>query len=207
MSTFDNVGMTPEIRRFRPADEHAMYDICLRTGDHGEDATGMYEDPALIGHVYVGPYVSLAPELAFVAADEDGVCGYVIGAVDTRAFEQASERVWWPSLRERYPRGSVPAESRDAGLVRLLHEPPEAEQDVVERYPAHLHIDLLPRLQGRGYGRRLLSTLFDALRELGAPGVHLGVSLLNEKAMAFYDHVGFTEVRRHPRSLVLARTL
>ncbi|GAB3432343.1 GNAT family N-acetyltransferase [Actinophytocola sediminis] len=199
--------MIPEIRRFRPDDKLAMYDICLRTGDHGADATGLYADSALIGQVYVGPYLALAPRLAFVAADEDGVAGYVIGAEDTRAFESACERDWWPGLRERYPRTAFPPESRDGKLVRLLHEPPEAEQHVVERYPAHLHIDLLPRLQGRGFGRRLLETLFDALRAAGAPAVHLGVSALNERALAFYDHIGFTEVRRHPESLVLARDL
>jgi ribosomal protein S18 acetylase RimI-like enzyme len=199
--------MTPEIRRYRPVDEQALYDICLRTGDHGEDATGLFADPLLLGHVYVGPYIALAPELAFVAVDEGGVAGYVLGVTDTRPFEKACQREWWPALRASYPREAFPPESPDGRVVRLLHEPPEADEDVVERYPAHLHIDLLPRLQGRGYGRRLLETLFDALRAAGAAGVHLGVSRRNERAMAFYAHLGFTEVRRHPHSLVLAQNL
>ena len=199
--------MTPEIRRFRPGDEQAMYDICLRTGDSGEDATALYQDPELLGHIYAGPYALLAPELAFVAVDADGVAGYVLGAADTRAFEQACDREWWPGLRSRYPLGSFPGDTPDAGLVRMIHCPPEADQDVVERYPAHLHIDLLPRLQGRGYGRRLLETLFDALRAAGAPGVHLGVSRANGRAAAFYLRMGFTEVRQHPESLVLAQYL
>ncbi|MCT2588236.1 GNAT family N-acetyltransferase [Actinophytocola gossypii] len=199
--------MHREIRGFQPGDERALYDICLRTGASGEDATGMYRDPDLLGHVFAGPYAALAPDLAFVAVDDDGVAGYVLGAAETRAFERACERDWWPALRARYPRDSADQDTNDSWLVRLIHEPMEVEQDVVERYPAHLHIDLLPRLQGHGYGRRLLETLFDALRAAGAPGVHLGVALANTRAIGFYHRMGFTEVRRHPHSLVLAKYL
>lgn len=199
--------MTPEIRRYRPEDEQALYDICLRTGDNGGDATGLFADPLVLGHVYVGPYVAFARDLAFVAEDADGVAGYVLGVTDTRAFEKRCEQDWWPVLRASYPRTLFPPESRDGRTIRLLHEPQEADEDVVERYPAHLHIDLLPRLQGRGYGRRLLHTLLDALEAAGATGVHLGVGRRNERAMAFYARTGFTEVRRYDHSLVLAKNL
>jgi len=184
-----------------------MYDICLRTGASGEDATGEYRDPNLLGAVFVGPYVRLAPSLAFVGEDESGVAGYVLGVPDTRPFEKACEREWWPALRARYPLGTFPPNSPDDRILRLIHSPPEASEDVVERYPAHLHIDLLPRLQGRGYGRRLLGTLFTALAEAGAPAVHLGVGLANTNAIAFYEHVGFTVVHRYAESQIMARTL
>ncbi|OLF06154.1 hypothetical protein BLA60_32990 [Actinophytocola xinjiangensis] len=199
--------MTPEIRRFLPDDEPALYDICLRTGDSGEDATALHEDPALLGHLYVGPYLSLAPDLAFVAEDEHGVAGYVLGVRDTRIFEHECDRDWWPDLRERYPLTTFPPSGRDAGLVRLMHDPPRAADEVVAEYPAHLHIDLLPRLQGRGYGRRLMDTLFTALRAARVPGVHLGVGLANERATAFYHHLGFTELRRDRWGLTLVQYL
>ena len=35
----------------------------------------------------------------------------------------------------------------------------------VDAYPAHLHIDLLPELQGQGMGRRLIDTLRAALAD------------------------------------------
>jgi hypothetical protein len=80
----------PTIRAFRPGDERALYDICLLTGASGEDATAMYRDPSLLGEIYVGPYLRLAPSLALVGEDEAGVAGYVLGVADTRAFELAS---------------------------------------------------------------------------------------------------------------------
>lgn len=199
--------MGTNIRAFRPEDERALYDICLRTGDSGEDATGRYGDPDLLGAVYVGPYLRLAPSLAFVGEDGEGVAGYVLGVADTRAYEEASEREWWPMVRSSYGPSVFPQDSPEGRLVGLIHDPPTADEDVVERYPAHLHIDLLPRLQGRGYGRRLLETLFDALSAEGVGGVHLGVGLVNTRAIGFYERIGFTVVRTHTHSQVMGLSL
>ncbi len=191
------------VRRARPADGPALYDICLRTGAHGGDASDRHTDPRLIGEVYVGPYLALEPDLAFVVADDDGVGGYVLGARDTVDFERRCERTWWPPLRDRYPLdrwsgtagtadvAGAAGTAGDAGLVRLIHRPPAAEPDVVARYPSHLHVDLLPAWQGGGWGRRLLETLFGALADAGSPGVHLGVSRLNPRAVGFYRRMGF----------------
>jgi ribosomal protein S18 acetylase RimI-like enzyme len=38
----------------------------------------------------------------------------------------------------------------------------------------------------------MMTTLLNALRSLGSPGVHLGVSPANERAVAFYKHLEFT---------------
>jgi ribosomal protein S18 acetylase RimI-like enzyme len=69
--------------------------------------------------------------------------------------------------------------------------------EIADRYPAHLHIDLLPSGQRRGLGRRLMNTYLDALRERGVPGVHLTMDPANTGARAFYDRLGFTELP-HP---------
>lgn len=196
--------MGAKIRPYRPGEEQALYDICLLTGDSGADATALYEDPRLLGEVYVGPYLRFPDALALVGVDESGVAGYVLGVPDTVAFESWCEREWWPPLRSRYPLGTFPDGSPDDRIVRLIHNPPTASPDVVERYPAHLHIDLLPRLQGQGDGRRLLTALLDGL---GAPGIHLGVGLANQRAIGFYTRMGFTEVHAYTHSLIMARTL
>ncbi|TDV53749.1 GNAT family N-acetyltransferase [Actinophytocola oryzae] len=199
--------MSVEIRKYQPGEERVLYDICLLTGDSGVDATGLYRDPLLLGEVYVGPYLRYAPEHALVGVDEGGVAGYVLGVLDTVAFEEECERSWWPPLRARYPLSRFGQETADARVVRLIHNPPRTSPDVVERYPAHLHIDLLPRVQGQGDGRRLLTALLDGLAAAGVPGVHLGVSLANQRAIGFYERLGFTEVRAYSHSLVMARKL
>jgi ribosomal protein S18 acetylase RimI-like enzyme len=196
-----------KIRNYQPGEERALYDICLLTGDSGEDASGLYQDPLLLGEVYVGPYLRFAPAHAWVGVDDVGVAGYVLGVPDTLAFEASCAQAWWPGLRARYPLSRFPPGSPDDRIVRLIHSPPKASPDVVERYPAHLHIDLLPRLQGQGEGRRLMTTLLDSLAAAGAPGVHLGVSKANQRAVGFYRRMGFNEVHTYTDSLVMARTL
>lgn len=199
--------MAAKIRKYQPGEEQVLYDICLRTGDSGTDASALYQDPALLGEVYVGPYLRFAPEHALVGVDADGVAGYVLGVADTVTFEETCERLWWPPLRARYPLDLFPSDSPDGRIARLIHNPPLASPDVVERYPAHLHIDLLPRLQGQGEGRRLLTALLDGLAAAGAPGVHLGVATANQRAIGFYRRMGFTEVETYTHSLIMARVL
>jgi ribosomal protein S18 acetylase RimI-like enzyme len=186
-----------QIRPYQAADLGDLYRICVETADSGEDATALFSDPMLPGHVFAAPYAIFEPALAFVAEDSAGVAGYVLGALDTCAFSERLERDWWPALRARYPDPRLLADTR-SDLERLMltdiHQPFRAEAALVERYPSHLHIDLLPRLQGRGFGRRLIETLLTALRANGSRGVHLHVSLANLRAVGFYRHVGLTEL-------------
>jgi len=180
------------VRKYRPGDRSALYEVCLRTGSDGEDASALYRDPRLLGEVYVGPYLQFAPEFALVAEDDEGIGGYAFGALETKAFEAACESSWWPPLRRRYPLGAAGERSANAAIVRIIHDPPVAPDGLVGEFPAHLHIDLLPRFQGRGYGRAMMTTLFEALAQAGARGVHLGVSRRNTRAIGFYKHLGMS---------------
>jgi ribosomal protein S18 acetylase RimI-like enzyme len=185
----------PRLRPYRAGDHDAVYDICVRTGAAGEDATHLLRDPTLQGHLYAGPYLALAPELAIVVEDRGGVAGYILGVADTAAFEDRLEREWWPALRRRYPAYRTDGDAvLDDLLIALVHSPARTRADLVAAYPSHLHIDLLPRLQGQGWGRRLIDTMVERLRATGSHGLHLGVATANTKAQAFYRVIGFTEL-------------
>lgn len=192
------------IRPYEPGDDDALYDVCLRTGaPGGVDASGLHDDERLLGEIYVGPYLWHAPDLAFVAEDDGGIGGYVLGVTDTVVFESACEASWWPALRRRYLLPDPADTSPDARLARHIHAPPLAGPDVASAYPAHLHIDLLPRLQGKRLGRPMLSTLFDALVAAGVDGVHLGVGITNERAIGFYLSMGFGELQSSTTTVVM----
>ena len=192
----------------RPVTLHdlpGVYGVCLATGDSGRDATGLYRNRDLLGHVFAGPYVVGQPETSFVVADAQGVAGYVLAAEDTRAFESWAEEHWWPLLRRQYPQtgGDTP----DDHMIRLIHAPPTANDHIVAGYPAHLHIDLLERVRGRGLGRVLVERLLRTLRDRRSTGVHLGVAADNPNAIAFYRHLGFMELEREPGSLLMGLRL
>ncbi|UCH27472.1 MAG: GNAT family N-acetyltransferase [Trueperaceae bacterium] len=186
------------IRPYRDADFEAVYHVCLKTGDSGEDGTHLYDDPLILGHVYVGPYVTLEPELAFVLEDELGVCGYVLGALDSETFWKAYLEEWLPRIRESCPdpAGDPAMWTPTEKLYHFVHHPTVEAPPEVSGYPAHLHIDLLPRAQGQGNGTKMMQTLLDKLKEMGSPAVYLGMSSVNHRAYRFYTKLGFKELCR-----------
>ena len=193
------------IERAGLLDLPGAYRTCLLTGDAGHDASALHQDPDLLGHVYVGPYLAQGRGTQLVPVDEHGSAGYLLSADDTLAFEAWAEREWWPPLRRRYPiRGDG---SRDDELIRLIHAPERAPEDVVREFPAHLHIDLQERARGVGLGRMLVEQLLTDLRARRVAGVHLDVAAENTNAIGFYQHLGFGEVASAPDSILMGLRL
>lgn len=187
------------IRLARPNDQSPAYHVCLKTGDHGKDGEPYYrEDPDALGRIFVGPYLTFEPELSLILEDERGVCGYALGAFDSRAFFARYEKEWRPGLCAQFPepQGEASLWTRVQQVHSWYHHPDYFCPEPYEDYPSHLHIDLLPRAQKRGYGRRMLEQVMDKLRERGSPGAHLGVSALNPPAYGFYQRLGFRELIR-----------
>ena len=60
-------------------------------------------------------------------------------------------------------------------------------------FPSHLHINLLPRIQGQDVGRRLIDRWLATVRKMGSTGAHLGVNTANARAIGFYRRFGFVE--------------
>jgi GNAT superfamily N-acetyltransferase len=191
-----------EIRAFRPADLDELYSICLATGAGGGDASALYRDPKLVGHVYAAPYAHLSPRTAFVVEDADGVGGYIVGVPDTRDFEARLEAEWWPALRQIYPDPSgTPRIDRcaDQFMSYKIHHPDRTAEEIVGPYPSHLHINLLLRLRGQGVGRQLMMRWLSAVRDMGSRGAHLAVGAANRRAIRFYRACGFHDLERSSR--------
>jgi GNAT superfamily N-acetyltransferase len=173
--------------------------VCLKTGDYGRDGLPFYrDDPDALGRIYVGPYLMFEPEHSLILEDDEGICGYALGAFDSRGFYDRYEKEWRPGLSGRFP-----APANDPGAWTRLeqvyysyHHPDYFCPEPYAAYPSHLHIDLLPRAQGCGHGRRMLEQVMALLGRRGSPGVHLGVSVLNAPAIGFYEHLGFQELAR-----------
>jgi Acetyltransferases len=185
------------LRPYEPADLDALYRICLETGDSGADATAQHADPQLVGHIYAAPYGVLEPHNVFVAEDGAGVAGYIVGAHDTHAFADRLEREWWPDLRRRYASATGLTDA-DRSRVEAIMKPGHPPADLVAQYPAHIHMNLLPRLRGQRVGSRLLNMWVEQARAAGVSGIHLGAGATNAGGIAFWSKCGFGIWREAP---------
>jgi GNAT superfamily N-acetyltransferase len=184
------------VRRYRPEDAPAVAEICVRTADAGGDATGLYQDEAILNDLFAAPYAALDPDLAFVLDDGAGrAVGYVFGTGDTVRFAERFRDEWLPRVADRHalsPAGDP--NGPDESMAWLLHHPERLLVPGLEAYPAHMHIDLLPSHQRSGHGSRLLDRLLRELAEQAVPALHVGMLTANRPARAFYDRRGFHRI-------------
>lgn len=169
-----------------------MRRVCLLTGDSGRDATGRWSDDGLVPDVYLEPYLRYRDGVAWVVDEGEVAVGYLVGVADTADFARWWRRTWVEEFVARH--GAVAEHDEETWLFAGGTEPERmVVPTVVDAFPAHLHVDLLPQAQGRGWGRLLLRTFGEELVRLGVPGVHLGVGSDNVGAAAFYRRLGFAE--------------
>lgn len=193
---------TPRIRPATPADEPQIARVCLLTGADGGDAEGRFGDDTVLADVFALPYLHGPSCVAWVVDIGGKIGGYVVAATDTHAFQQWFTSQWWPT---RGPLHTLKTPD-DAWLLPEAADPTRCLSDAVADYPAHLHIDLLPELQGAGWGRRLIDTLLAQLSEQGVQGVHLVAPRANEPAQAFYPKVGFVRIGEDDKNVTYARS-
>jgi GNAT superfamily N-acetyltransferase len=170
----------------------------------GEPVDWLWRDRESFADAFSGYWTDREPESALVVetGDEDGegparrVVGYLLGCVDTKKVPSIV-RVLWPHVIHRgllIRGGTAPVLWRSmadiAGdIVRERKLPMEDLLD--ERWPSHLHIDLLPEARGRGLGSQLVERYLDYLRGVGSAGCHLETIFENRNAVAFFKANGF----------------
>ena len=122
--------------------------------------------------------------IAYMLVDEEGVArGYVLAAPDAHRWR----RDFAPYREEIAQIGPGYAERVDTEL--------DFYESVADSYPAHLHIDVSEDFCGRGAGRMLIETLLARLRQDHVRGVVFGVAAANERAVGFYEHMGFERLQ------------
>jgi GNAT superfamily N-acetyltransferase len=136
--------------------------------------------------------------------DTKEVVGYVVGAHDTRAYEEDVISNWFPVHAIRYRWGSPldnpDIKPNDKFYLERYQDPKyyRAFDANVAFSPAHLHINILDKHQGRGWGRRLIGKAVEHLKEMGLDSLWVGVDPRNNEARKFYRKIGFNEILGAP---------
>ncbi len=196
------------MRPYLATDRERVRFVCFQTGFLGQPIAWQWRDSASFADMFSGYYTDEEPESASVVEVDGVVAGYLLGCVDTR-------RAWAPeavAARHVLRRGLL-VRAGTAGVLwrAVADEVPERARHLLRgrngsgpgrnapevdlaRWPAHLHIDLLPEARGQGAGRLLIDGWLDRLRGDGVAGCHLHTFAENSSAIAFFASVGFEQL-------------
>jgi len=183
------------VRPFARRDREAIRRISHRTGYMGEPADFYWRHFESFADVWTTYYMDQEPESLFVAERDGAVVGYLTGCVDSATAPSPADAITRAALRHGLFFRPGTARFLWRGALDSLRwgGTPSGEIDD-PRWPAHLHINLLPEGRGCGAGGRLMQAWLARLREQGSPGCHLGTLAENRRALGFFESQGF---RRH----------
>ncbi|KAK5205835.1 hypothetical protein LTR41_008517 [Exophiala xenobiotica] len=190
------------IRSYQESDEDAMIHVFRETAAPDLREAG---EPVLhyASYLWCRPYFVLEPQTCYVLDDGSGqAVGYLLGVPHTPTFVQKYKETFIPYIKSQgmeNPEPNEPVgwnENLPNALRHIMYNPQgmlhEEWPQLMESWPAHLHIDILPEFQRKGYGRQLIEMFCDGARKQGAKGVHLGMAAANDEAGKFYARLGFT---------------
>ncbi|MBF6351713.1 MULTISPECIES: GNAT family N-acetyltransferase [Nocardia] len=182
------------IRTFREQDRPALRRLAVRAGQGSPTETlwGHQESESLI---YLEPYMDREPESLFLAESDGELLGYLTGCVDTESFPSEDQRIADAVRRYRLVLRRRPAlffaRSAFDAASAALRRAPSAGEIHDPRWPAHLHINVVPEARGTGAADGLMEHWFDRLRSMGSPGCYLQTLVENTRAVRFFERMGF----------------
>jgi ribosomal protein S18 acetylase RimI-like enzyme len=196
--------MTANTRPYATADRAAVWSLAADTAFFGDPVETFLDDRALFCAAFVAYYTTYEPGRLWVAEIDGTVVGYVTGCGDTRRQTRTFRSrilptVLWGVLRRRYRVGTKTLRfALRIAREGLQHSRPNVSLD---RFPGHLHINVLAGSRGNGIGRTLLERSLAQFWATGVRGVHLSTTDHNAAACHLYEAVGFRLLHAWPTRL------
>ena len=186
---------TTGVRAYEPRDRAAVRAISFQTGLMGESAGPFWRHAESWADVWTSYYTDREPESLSVATIDGAVVGYLAGCRNTATMRPTTDELIGAAIRKHW----LILRPGTAGffvraMADAVRDRPRASGDFIdERWPAHLHIDLLPAARGTGLATVLMSRWLGSLRSTRSPGCHLATLAENGRARAFFVKTGFRD--------------
>jgi GNAT superfamily N-acetyltransferase len=165
------------VRPYRAGDREAVREICWQAAGTDPFTARTYEDRESWVEIYTSYYTDQEPESCFVAvsaAEPERVLGYLLGCVDTRKVQSEFQIALRHNVtRFLWARPGTAGFWWRAGWDALRESLGSGKPAIdLDRYPAHMHCNLLPDARSRGVGFALFEAFHGYLRTRGVPGAH-----------------------------------
>lgn len=183
------------VRGYLPADRPIVRDISYATGLMGESAESFWRHRESWADVWTSYYTDREPESVHIGTIDDAIVGYLVGCLNTASMHPSTDELINEAIRRHwliFRRGTAGFLYR-AMLDTLLDRKSVSGDFIDPRWPAHLHIDLLPSARGTGLGAALMERWLRQLAERGSPGCHLATLIENPRAHSFFERSGFRD--------------
>ncbi len=189
------------IEQYKEKYKTDIIEICYKTGFYGEDLSmfNLFKDKKLFAMRFVLHYTHFQPDYCFVYKENNKIAGYIIGTDDTKKQEADFLKTMYPKMLLRMYLFTWWYSITSFRNIKRFSKPNNEsvlDDTLLDTYPAHLHMNVLPGYQGRGIGQQLLDSFMSALREKNVAGIHLGTSSENKKAVPFYEKNNFVLLRQ-----------
>lgn len=185
-----------QVRRFAESDRGELRELFRRAGE-GAPTASLWGHEESEAEIYLQAYMDLEPDSLFVAEVDGALVGYLAGSLHHARFPSESERIARAIRRHRLafrprPAAFLARSALDIAVAAARGEPTASDFED-ERWPAHLHINVVSAARGTGASDALMNAWFERLREQGSPGCHLLTLVENTRAVRFFERMGFTE--------------
>jgi ribosomal protein S18 acetylase RimI-like enzyme len=161
----------------------------------GDSAARFWRHEASWADIWTSYYTDREPESLSVATLDGRIVGYLAGCRDTATMSPTSEELIAAAIRKDrliVRRGTAAFLFR--AMLDAIRDRGRASGDFVdERWPAHLHIDLLPEARATGLGAALMERWLRQLRADGIRGCHLSTLVENDRARRFFRAFRFRD--------------
>jgi ribosomal protein S18 acetylase RimI-like enzyme len=179
------------IRKYGEGDREAIQDICYLTGYMGDSPAYFWRHKQSFVEVWTAYYLDHEPESVYVAIKDDSVVGYLMGCLNTALAK--SDAILQSAIIKYgllFRRGTAGFFWR-AIFDGMKDKHVATGEFIDERWPSHLHINLLPVARGTGPGAALMESWLEQLKLSGSRGCHLGTLVENTRAVSFFEKMGF----------------
>jgi ribosomal protein S18 acetylase RimI-like enzyme len=189
------------IRQYRPEDREQVREISCDTADGGKPVERLLHDRRTVADWLTNYYVEHEPQSLWVARSDEIIAGYLTGCLDTRKCGRVMKREVLPKvIAGALARGALwHAEAWRLLLgflaTALLGGVPTVD---LERYPAHLHINLRQGFRGRKIGARLVDHFRRQVVEAGGAGIHVMTLGHNAAGRRFFEAMAFRLLHEQP---------
>ncbi len=182
------------IKKISKDDKFRLEYVCRQTA--GEQSKTDEKIGQIVTKTYSSYYAREETENCFGLYDDNVLVGYIICAENASKFKKI--------YRKKDVKEIASLSKKAAAFAWVLPIPYIFFKN---KYPAHLHIDILEEYQNKGYGSEMINTLLKHLKEKDVKGIMLMTDEDNFGAIRFYERHGFKVIAKAFGGVAMGKVL